>query len=1460
MPNEIGHAVRDYTAFPSIIYRVLLLFFLIFPLAAQAIDTDADGIDDGVDNCPLIANPLQHDDDGDGVGNLCDNCLTFANADQRDTDGDGYGNRCDADLNNDGAVGFPDLGIMKSVFFTADPNADLNGDGAVGFPDLGIMKSLFFQGPGPLAEGQLTVNPSTLDIGDVLVGGSATAGITFGNSGNAPLAVTSITAGGPFTVFAPTAFTIPNEGADRSVNIGFTPPTAGTFNQLLTIVSNTGTPVSVTVTGNGVIPSEPGDISAPQSLEFGLVEEAATAEKTLTINNTGHGPLSITAASTNDTAYMVATVPGDNLPLTINPGESRNLVVSFTPPMASAGTTLTADLTLTSNDPDEGTLLVALEGRAEAVQAALPNNPVLSARVHYNPFDLITAATCASVGGEIKFGTASSAADSYKVILTDQGGSTATSAVFMATNGAGTGTFSGIDACALGDGVVSVKVLATVGGQLLPAFSGTPAVKNTTSFSAPVLDPVEPVSVQPKVQVCGTSRANTTVRIEGGTSPVSMVLDGSTTNFCLDVPLRRNTSNTLIASAVDDLAVAPKPVASAQPISVVHLDPSEIIVAQADSRPLTTEEVETLVANGVINLDDPSNFNVSMFTVVLTIGSFPVTVSQPVAVPVVSGGGGGGGGGGGSGGSVSYGGTGSSGWAPVAPGSSPPPPLPVTGCTTGCTQVVIINTPSGQTIPGVIIIDGRIKTLKEFFQVTIAIENTSDDFTLVDMEATVDLPAGLTAVRAGLGTDVADVNTAGAIDRVTLGSIAPGATGTGQFIVRGDGIGTHAVNVDFNGFLTGGGLTEPFPVSGSAGTSIEVFGPPELDVVLHHPSQVDGPDVTLNEIYPLTVDITNTSNRPALYASLELFVGGDALLVDANGDPITGSSEIRDFGHIEPGETATASFLVKSLVEGEIIACQGLAAENITLTVDTGPDGTACNIANTYPANFQPLPADAPPTVLGINPLNGQPNIPVTTSVVATFTPESACLTADSWTNVVTDYINPLNPGAGLQVISADLVTPGTLYLEELDDLGNPVKHIPVDLTVVTPPAGGATIATMRLGLQSPNSQYFLKENTTYRATLKGGAGGICSAASAAPMTNNFVWTFNTEQTCGGLGTPQVSLLEPTDGSNDRPLNQVMQLEFTDRLDPATLAFDPGSLGASTFGVYANALESAGDITGGTPVAGQAALSNLNRLLTFTPTGNLPEGVPIHIRLTNGLRDTCGNPLQTPANGVKLFSFTTQPPDTDAPNAPAVNPLPTLTNQASLVVGGAAEALSTVTVTGGSAPRSTTATGSGLFSVSVPLHLDQSNTLQVQATDASGNASALTTQDTAGAPLVVTNDSTPPTVLAIAPSNGATGIPRDAVITVGLSEQPQRQRRWWGGRRRAGARRGLGLHLHADQPAGVQPHLHGAPARQRVARPRRQRFYQRLRHHVHHRGFSSAFAGESQSGQRCARHELRGHL
>ncbi|MFD1161570.1 choice-of-anchor B family protein [Hwangdonia seohaensis] len=48
-------------------------------LTTVFIDTDNDGIEESVDNCPSIANPDQADADGDGIGNLCDSDFDDSN-------------------------------------------------------------------------------------------------------------------------------------------------------------------------------------------------------------------------------------------------------------------------------------------------------------------------------------------------------------------------------------------------------------------------------------------------------------------------------------------------------------------------------------------------------------------------------------------------------------------------------------------------------------------------------------------------------------------------------------------------------------------------------------------------------------------------------------------------------------------------------------------------------------------------------------------------------------------------------------------------------------------------------------------------------------------------------------------------------------------------------------------------------------------------------------------------------------------------------------------------------------------------------------------------------------------------------------------------------------------------------------------------------------------------------------
>ncbi len=99
-------------------------------------DTDGDGIQDWLDNCPQHYNPGQQDTDFDGFGNACDNCPVHYNPEQEDADFDGAGDPCDNcpvrpnpdqyDSDADG-VGDP----CDNCRFVPNPTqADADGDGA----------------------------------------------------------------------------------------------------------------------------------------------------------------------------------------------------------------------------------------------------------------------------------------------------------------------------------------------------------------------------------------------------------------------------------------------------------------------------------------------------------------------------------------------------------------------------------------------------------------------------------------------------------------------------------------------------------------------------------------------------------------------------------------------------------------------------------------------------------------------------------------------------------------------------------------------------------------------------------------------------------------------------------------------------------------------------------------------------------------------------------------------------------------------------------------------------------------------------------------------------------------------------------------------------------------------------------------------------------------------------------
>ena len=97
---------------------------------------------------------------------------------------------------------------------------------------------------------------------------------------------------------------------------------------------------------------------------------SATASQTVTLTSSGTAPLTISGGYM--TGAVVFSVSGSSLPLTLNPGQTKTLTVSFDPKVAG---TKSGTVTLTSNAPP-GSATIALSGTAVAAGLTLSSNSV----------------------------------------------------------------------------------------------------------------------------------------------------------------------------------------------------------------------------------------------------------------------------------------------------------------------------------------------------------------------------------------------------------------------------------------------------------------------------------------------------------------------------------------------------------------------------------------------------------------------------------------------------------------------------------------------------------------------------------------------------------------------------------------------------------------------------------------------------------------------------------------------------------------------------------------------------------------------------------------------------------------------------------------------------------------------------------------------------------------------------
>ena len=237
-----------------------------------------------------------------------------------------------------GAAGTIVRSIDGSVTWATDASLTTNSlndvvfngnTGAIVIGDAGTIRQ---SAPTP------SVSPTSLSFGNVNVGSSPTLSITVNNIGIAPLTVSNITSDDGEFVPDITAFVVA-VGGSQTVNVTFTPTSAGPRAATLTIIHN-GVPNPITVPMTGTGTGTTIGISTG-SLGFGNVVILASRALSLTVTNTGGADLVVSSITSDDGQF----VP-DVTTFTIVPGSSQDVIVTFTPatPGSRSGT-----LTITHN-------------------------------------------------------------------------------------------------------------------------------------------------------------------------------------------------------------------------------------------------------------------------------------------------------------------------------------------------------------------------------------------------------------------------------------------------------------------------------------------------------------------------------------------------------------------------------------------------------------------------------------------------------------------------------------------------------------------------------------------------------------------------------------------------------------------------------------------------------------------------------------------------------------------------------------------------------------------------------------------------------------------------------------------------------------------------------------------------------------------------------------------------------
>ncbi len=446
-----------------------------------------------------------------------------------------------------------------------------------------------------------------------------------------------------------------------------------------------------------------------------------------------------------------------------------------------------------------------------------------------------------------------------------------------------------------------------------------------------------------------------------------------------------------------------------------------------------------------------------------------------------------------------------------------------------------------------------------------------------------------------------------------------------------------------------------------------------------------------------------------------------------------------------------------------------------------------------------------PPSVTATQPLDGAIDVPLDVVVGAAFSEDvdPASVTTSTFTLIgpggaVAGSVDASGSAVTFQAfgpLASDATYTARLTTGITDLAGNPLaadvtwSFTTVDVegpaVVTTLPASGATGVPLDVIVSAELSEDIdpaTATESTFRVTGPGGAvtGGVNAAGRAIafdptddlasattytarlttgitdlagnPLAAEFTWSFTTSD----VEPPRVTATSPADEAVDVSPGVVVSASFSEPIDPASATAETFTLSGP-----------GGDVAGVVEASGSSA--------QLTPSAPLTGSTAYTARITTGIRDLAGNPLEA---GVE-WSFTTAFVDTEPPVVTSTEPADEAVDVAPDVVVRASfsEEIDASTVT----PASFTLTGPGgavggaaaaagntaTFTPSADLAGETAYTARITraVTDVVGNPLA---EEVVWSFTIA--DVTPPSVTGISPADGAVDQAPGVSITATFSE------------------------------------------------------------------------------------------